>query len=266
MVSGLSIITMVFVALFCVAVPTLAFVYVNKREKYARRGLLAGILSFFILQMIIRIPVLQVLLPQFEWYKTLVENPLGIALFLGFTAGLFETVGRWVFMKFMLKGKESYGTGLAHGIGHGGIEAVLLVSLAYVNLIIYSFMINSGTFDALIVGEAAEQISAVKESLINTSPALYLVAALERLFAMVFHVAMSVLLMEGFAKKRVLPYFLIVLGLHSLIDFLAVYLGQMGVPIWGIELMVGLFAVGGAVYIYKAKSRFQKIDKVAITE
>ena len=57
------------------------------------------------------------------------EALIGYLIFLGFTAGLFESVGRWVGYKWWFRNSLPYdwAHGVAFGIGHGGIEAVALV-------------------------------------------------------------------------------------------------------------------------------------------
>ena len=46
----------------------------------------------------------------------------GYALFLGFTAGLFEEVGRYLAFTTILKKRLDWKNAVAFGIGHGGIE------------------------------------------------------------------------------------------------------------------------------------------------
>lgn len=60
-------------------------------------------------------------------------------------AGLFEETGRLVAMKFFMKKNLDKGNALMYGVGHGGVEAILLVGLTYVNNIVISIMINTGT-------------------------------------------------------------------------------------------------------------------------
>src|SRR3954453_12090483 len=49
-------------------------------------------------------------------------HPLGYALYGCLAAGLFEEVGRYLGMRFLVKDTGNPGTAVAYGLGHGGIE------------------------------------------------------------------------------------------------------------------------------------------------
>ena len=48
-------------------------------------------------------------------------------LYGGLMAGVFEETGRYVSFKWFLKKETRIQDGLSYGIGHGGIEAMLIV-------------------------------------------------------------------------------------------------------------------------------------------
>ncbi|MDR0538038.1 MAG: YhfC family intramembrane metalloprotease [Tannerellaceae bacterium] len=58
-------------------------------------------------------------------------------------AGLFEETARFISFKILKKKYNGIGTGLAYGIGHGGIEAVLLAGLSMIVSIVFCIMINT---------------------------------------------------------------------------------------------------------------------------
>ncbi len=215
------------------------------------------------MQVILRIPILQSVLPRMDWYVNLPENSLFLyALFLGFTAGLFETVGRYFTIKYILKDRLGYYSGISHGIGHGGIEMIMLVGFAYVNNIIYSIQINAGTFQQTIDAVAAAQPAAVaqfeaaQQLLISSPPSVYWLAIVERILTLTFHIAMSLLIMEGIVRKKDMKFAGIVLVLHTALDTIAVIMAVNGVNTWLIEGMVAVFAIGALIYIITSKKRF----------
>ena len=61
-----------------------------------------------------------------------------------FTAGLFEETGRLVVMLLLLKAFHRLADGLAFGLGHGGLEAMLLVGLTYVSNLVLAVLMNTG--------------------------------------------------------------------------------------------------------------------------
>ena len=77
--------------------------------------------------------------------KALSENLWLYALYGGLAAGLFEETGRYLTMRFLMKGKWTRENALMYGAGHGGLEAVLILGMASVNNLLYSVMINTGS-------------------------------------------------------------------------------------------------------------------------
>lgn len=80
---------------------------------------------FLVFQLVTRIPLLT-FLPRFDWYKSFMENVFAAGIFLGLIAGIFETAGRFIGLRFLLGRRQEWKNGIAYGIGHGGLEAVVL--------------------------------------------------------------------------------------------------------------------------------------------
>lgn len=244
MISSMTLITC-FVTLFdtlllpIIAISVLSFR--NKGEKMVSAWAL-GAAGFVVTQLIIRLPILTALQNQ-PWFMGFSENHSFLFAFtLAFTAGLFELVGRFAVAKLMQK-NLSYKRSLAAGLGHGGIEAMILVGMTYLNNILYIFMINNGTFDA-VVNEAAQtgvDVSALmqlKDQLISTSPALFLLGGFERILAMIAHLAMSMIVCYGVYSGKPGKCALLCLGIHTLIDLTA-----------GISLLIGKGLSQTAAYV-----------------
>lgn len=244
MISSMTLITC-FITLFVtlllpiIAISVLSFQ--NKGEKMVSAWAL-GAAGFVVTQLIIRLPILTALQNQ-PWFMGFSENHSFLFAFaLAFTAGLFELVGRFAVAKLMQK-NLSYKRSLSAGLGHGGIEAMILVGMTYLNNILYIFMINNGTFDA-VVNEAAQtgvDVSALmqlKDQLISTSPALFLLGGFERILAMIAHLAMSMIVCYGVYSGKPGKCALICLGIHTLIDLTA-----------GISLLIGKGLSQTAAYV-----------------
>ena len=244
MISNLTLIAC-FISLFVslllpiIAISVLAFK--NKNSKLISAWIL-GVAGFFVTQILIRVPILTVL-QGMPWFISLSQNHLFLYAFgLAFTAGLFELAGRFVVAKLMQK-NLNFKRSLAAGLGHGGIEAMILVGITYLNNILYIFMINNGTFDA-VVSQAAQtgvDVSAliqVKDTLIQASPALFLLGGFERLLSMICHVAMSMIVCYGIHTRKPLMGALICLGIHTFIDLTA-----------GINMLAGTLLSQTAAYV-----------------
>ena len=157
MISNLTLVTCLitlFVTLLLPIILISVFSFRNKKQKLISAWAL-GAAGFFVTQMVIRLPILTVLQSQ-PWFVSFsVTNGFLYAFSLAFTAGLFELAGRFVVAKLMQK-NLSCNRALAAGLGHGGIEAMILVGITYLNNILYIFMINNGTF------QNCESLHAVK--------------------------------------------------------------------------------------------------------
>ena len=196
----------------------------NKKQGIVSAWLL-GAAGFFVPQILIRLPILTVLQSQ-SWFAVFAQNnPFLYAFALAFTAGLFELAGRFAVAKLMEK-KLTWKRSLAAGLGHGGIEAILLIGMTYVNNLIYIAMINSGYFDTLIaqtagLGVDVTQLELIRIQLVGMASSMVLLAGFERLLAMTGHLAMSVLVCYGVAHKKVGICVLLCLGIHTLMDLTA---------------------------------------------
>ena len=225
MTTVVSCVITLLVSLVLPIVVLVGFAVKNKKQGVVSAWLL-GAIGFFVTQILIRLPILTILQRQ-SWFTVFAQNNLFLYAFgLAFTAGLFELVGRFAVAKLLEK-KLTWKRSLAAGLGHGGIEAILLIGMTYINNLIYIVMINSGYFDTLVAQTAGLGIDVSQLELIRTqfvggtAPAMFLLAGFERLLAMTGHTAMSVLVCYGVAHKKVGICVLLCLGIHTLMDLTA---------------------------------------------
>lgn len=246
MVSTATILACLLTLLISLALPPLVLILFARKHKGEKiiSAWMLGAAGFFVTQMMIRIPVLTVLQTQNWFMEFSLNSPFLFAFVLAFTAGLFELAGRFAVAKSMQKGGLNFRRSLAAGLGHGGIEAMLLIGMTYVNNLLYIAMINSGTFDTVLaqaapMGEAAvQQLAGIRDSLISTSPALFLLSGFERILAMISHAGMSMVVCWGVAEGKPLRGCLISLVIHTLIDLTA-----------GISLLIGNGLSEKAAYV-----------------
>lgn len=235
----LACILTLFVSLLLPVLILLIFAIKNKKQGILSAWLL-GAGGFLITQIVIRLPILSVLSSQ-SWFLEFSQNHLFLYVFsLAFTAGLFELAGRFGVAKLLEKNLTAK-RALAAGLGHGGIEAIVIVGMAYVNNLTYILMIQSGAFDAmleLVPADQAAYLETIRISLLGASPALFLLAGFERILTMIVHAAMSVLVCWGVRSKKAGKAALICLALHTLIDLTA-----------GISLLAGTVLTQTAAYL-----------------
>lgn len=254
MVSTVSIVFMCVTLSLCFLLPIVVLLFMMKGRKGVFGVWIAGALGFIIPQMVIRIPVLQALgaMPAFQLFTK--EHPYIYVFTLALTAGLFETAGRMVVLKIALGKRLSYMTGLAAGAGHGGIEAMAILGLAYVNNLAISLFINKGSLSTMIPDEVLAET--VRKSLVDTAPNLFLMAGFERIFTMMFHLLLSVILTLFIMKKRAFLGFFIVLFIHFAMDFSAGIMQIKGVSSYIIEGLLLAIAIISLVIIFKIRPLF----------
>ncbi|MBT9173566.1 MAG: hypothetical protein DDT21_01967 [Syntrophomonadaceae bacterium] len=258
MVSPFSIIFMVVSLLLIIAFPLGLAVYLYKKEKIFLKAILVGAMVFSVFQLLTRIPLLSALGNQ-PWFRELSADSLLFSAFLvgGLSAGLFEETGRFLGFRYLLKNKLSWQNGIAFGIGHGGIEAIVLVGLAYVNNIVFSIMINQGLFDSAIAPQlGAEMAAFVKSQLIGTPPATFLLGGLERLMTIIIHIALSLLVLYAVINKKIAYLFYAIL-LHTMLNALAVTIARE-FGIWYAQLYILLLAVTAVIYIGRSRRFFDR--------
>ena len=206
MVSNLSIFFMGLALIIQFCAPIVLAIIFYRKEKVAIKSFLVGVLCFTVTQILIRVPLLQ-LLQLTDWYKNLVNSSIFLAtLLLALSAGIFEEVGRFLSFRYVLKDGLEWKDGVAFGIGHGGIEA-MYIGLTNINNIALSLAINSGTFDNIIAKQLpAEVADTIKDQLTSIAPATFLAGGLERLFTIFIHIGLSLLVLYGVRNKKYIYY------------------------------------------------------------
>ena len=273
MVGVSTIITICITLCICLIVPLVAYIIygVKNKGKGVWIAWLLGAAGFAVPQLFIRVPILNVLALS-EGFQKFAENQYVLyCLILAFTAGLFEVAGRFAVAKILSK-KMNCERAIAAGLGHGGIEAMLLIGMTYINNLIYSFMINTGTFTTVIeqteaFGVDVSQLVAIQEALINTSSATFLLAGYERILTMIFHLAMSLLVCYFVSKKQACKGVFICLLSHTTVDFVSPLISGLATDYLGnvistntsyiiIYAFLTAIAVASIVVIMKLKKKF----------
>lgn len=180
------------------------------------------------------------------------EHLIAYAVYGGLAAGLFEETGRYVAMNFFMKGRLTKQEAIMYGVGHGGIEAILLGGMACFSNLLTSVMINSGSLDKLIpAGDASVQ--AVISQLTELPAWQFLLAGMERCSAVVLHIVLSYLVYLGVKNKKIQFYFLAVL-VHFLVDA-GVVLAANYVPVLALEFGLLAVVLVMAAFAYTGYSR-----------
>ncbi|MEA5153183.1 YhfC family intramembrane metalloprotease [Raineyella sp.] len=203
------------------------------------RAFLCGMLAFAASQLLTRLPLMAVVVPQ-------LPHPVAAFLLSGpvasYTAGLFEETGRLVVMVLLLRRFHRWVDGVAFGLGHGGLEAMALVGLTFVSDLVIAVMINTGGWSSLAAALPADRAQQIRDVMTGTAPTTFLAGGVERIGAIGVHVALSVLVLWGVHRSRKLLAWVLAVVLHGTVNLTAVLLAGAKVNLWWIELAVLVLA------------------------
>jgi len=150
---------MVFVGIATVALPLGIMAFLRRRGG-SWRAFLAGAGTFVLFALVLE-PVLHSLILRSETGAVIQGNILLYGLYGGLMAGLFEETGRFLAFRFMLRKQKAGITALSYGMGHGGVEAFLLVGLTMMSNLALGLAYTGG--DAL-----SPEMAAAAEALVST--------------------------------------------------------------------------------------------------
>jgi uncharacterized membrane protein YhfC len=216
---GFTVAAILFDILFPLALALLA----RRRLGVGWRYFGYGALIFLLFQLLTRVPLVQLiqsqLAPQLQASRGLL---LGWLAILSLTAGLFEEIGRYVGYRWLMKREEkTWNKAIMYGLGHGGLESMLFVAgltaLGLINMLVLS------TMDVSTLPISPEQRAQIEQQLaaVAAQPAwLALVGAYERLWSILFHVAMSVVVLQVFRRGSLL-WLLLAIAAHTAVNFVA---------------------------------------------
>ncbi len=255
MVSSLSLAGMVFTLLVSFLVPIGLVVYFYRKERIYLPAVLVGALIFLVFQLLTRIPLLNYLAGM-DWFEQVTQSLLLLVIFFALSAAVFEECGRYLGGRFLLSKHLSWKNGVAFGIGHGGFEAMALVGTTNINNLVMSIMVNTGNFDSMYAPQLGEMANQIKQQLIQTDPALFFVAGIERLAAIAIHIALSLIVIYGIKQKKLI-YLGYAILLHTLVNVPAALQHPLNISIWFIEAYVLIFAIAGIYFIRRIKPAMQ---------
>ena len=203
----------------------------------------------FVLSQIFHIPFNWLVLDRFTLISA--ENLILLAIFLGLSAGTFEEVTRYLIYRFWITDARSWGTGLMYGAGWGGIEAIILGAIGLLNFIILIGMKN-GFLLELVPVEQMDLLNEQIEALFNVPWTMALLGAVERVFALCFHLAASILVLQVFLRKNILWLFAAILW-HTILNATVVY----AVATWGAieaEAILAVLSIFSLIIIFGLKA------------
>jgi uncharacterized membrane protein YhfC len=173
------------------------------------------------------------------------------SLLLGLSAGVFEELARYLFLRRWARSARSWQSGLLYGAGHGGVEAVLLGLLALIGFVQAVALRQADLAQVLDPGDVAlaqQQLQAYW----TMPPAVALLGAVERVFALVVQMSAALMVVAAVVREQK-RWLLAAILWHAFVDALAVYLLQR-VGVFPTELALSLLALCAGAFIFWARS------------
>lgn len=240
------------VAAFCTLVlPVVLLIVLGVMKKIRLAPLALGFVSFFVSQMVLRIPLLQ-LLTATGALKTFAAHTVLYAVVVGgLSAGLFEETARLAGAS-ILKGQRSYKDMISFGLGHGLCEVMFIAGMTHVNnlLLAAALSASDGPMGALLAGVDGATLELVASQLAAATPGVVALGLLERVSAVLFHLFATSLVFTAVIRRKP-GWYSAAVGAHTLFNSLAVLLSGLG--ILAVELV--LFAAGLAMGAYVLAQR-----------
>ena len=234
---------------------------IRKKENFTTILIGAGV--FVLFAILLEKPIQNALiLPDHGVSRFINARPVLWAFVVGLFPGVFEETGRFVAFKTVLKKRKNKETSISYGIGHGGIEAIIIFGMTYITYLSYAVMINTGTFQTVIdqvMAEAPNQLGAVyqtMDTIATFSFGTLCLALLERVGAFLFHVGASILVFYACRDRRKFFLYPLAVLLHTAMDmFCGLYLnGTLLISQVVLEIVIiiyGILVFIGAYFIYK---------------
>lgn len=271
------IINIVLAALGMILLPLIAGFFVARKFKLSFKDFcklfIAGALTFIASQ-VLHIPVVFGLTTLFS--NGIIPSPnesillIFNAIVLGLLAGIFEETARYILFKWIRKSSDTWQNGVAIGLGHGGIEAILIGILAIFTLVQMIAMKNIP--DLSTMGIPVEQLEAVQTQ-INTywsqSNIVPYFGLMERMSAMSLHVGLSIFVLLSVLTNQK-KWFWLALLWHALVDAFAVYafpsfsaMENSTLGIFMFEVLLMIVSMGWLAYALRNMNKFP-VEKEAI--
>lgn len=245
-----SIPSLAITVLLMIAIPVVFFIYWWKKHKGQVKisWLIAGAVGFILSARVLELGV--------HYFCIVLDNPvsrfinghtIAFVLYGVLMAGVFEECGRHIILKYIMKKDRTRENAVLYGIGHGGIEILVVLLPSMITYLAIAVLFSSGDTEyALKTLNITEETAATALPSVQAAAAfdygLMAMNVIERLLAMGAHIGLTAIVFYGVVRGRkgCLPLAIL---LHMLMDtFPAMY--QRGLlPLWSVEVWAAFWAV-----------------------
>ena len=131
--------------IFSIVFPIGLMIWWKKKTGEGIWSFAAGAICFTVFAMILERLLHQAVLGgTSSLARKITASPVLTMVYAALMAGIFEETGRLFGFKVLLKDKKEPSTAIAYGIGHGGIEVILLLGMTYLSLLLAVLGVDFG--------------------------------------------------------------------------------------------------------------------------
>lgn len=208
--------------------------------------LLAGVIGFIVSARVLELGIHMLCIVQDNPVSRFINGSTLAFVIYGITmAGVFEECGRYIILKYIVKKDRTRENAVLYGIGHGGIEVLLVILPAialqfYIALSYTTGDISTALASLKVTDENAAAILPTILSASEFTGGMLALTVIERIFAMFIHIGLTVIVFYGICENRkgCLPLAIV---LHMIIDiFPALYQRQV-IPMWLCEIWTAVW-------------------------
>lgn len=235
----------------------LLFLWKRKNKKIRLTPFLIGLVIFMAFVMVLEPMCHQYFLVGDTGIQGYINsNTWAYVLYGALAAGIFEETGRFLSFKFLMKSSNAREDAVTYGIGHGGAESVILVGFSMLSsILLMQAIISMGGMEAYVMQAPAESQEMMRESLnamFATEPYVYLLAGVERIATVFFHIALSVIVFIGAKRPGKWYFYPAGIVLHAFLDMFAVmYQKNVISSIWVTEMIIVIVSAATVFFAYK---------------
>ena len=255
--------SLIITVILMIAIPVIFFIYWRKKQKQQTKigYLIAGAVGFIVSARVLELGVhLSCIVADNPVSRFINGNTVAFVLYGIIMAGVFEECGRYIVLKYIMKKNRTPENAVMYGIGHGGIEILAVILPTMITYLAVAVMFSSGNVEnALSTLNITEQTADAALPSVQAAAtfdyAMMAMNVMERLFAMLLHIGLTVIVYYGVcnAKKACLPAAIL---LHMLMDTFPALYQRSVVPLWAVEIWVALWA---AVIVFIAVKLYRKM-------
>ncbi len=243
---------MIVAGLLCVIIPiALLIFYKLKNREVSLLSAVWGGLGFFVFALVLEQLLHLVMLPIAG------KNMWAYAFYGAFAAGIFEETARFLVFKTVMKKKTSPKDGFMYGIGHGGIESILLIGTTMISYTAIAILVNTIGIDETLAmtGAVDEATKAIAMEQINgiasTTFAACMLSVFERILAIIIHLSLSIWVFKAAKEKKSVWLYPAAIVAHAAFDFPAALYQYGAIPIWVVYAIMAVLLAAIAIIAAK---------------